>query len=386
MSLGLGLSLPAQDTPRAGGLLASVLGIYGAREGEVFDVANAVAFGRIWEDTARTIPAVVNGVVGSQRGELGRYYRTQATTANKLILRGSPAGATLIANGDFASDTIWAKGAGWAIAAGVATATASSAALSQAAAITAGRVYRITYTVSGFSAGTVTAQLTGGTTVAGTTRNANGTYEQRLTALAGNNTLEVLGAGFSGSVDDVTVFDVSAGQVIAPYWLESDGTKWMGYTMSSPLLDELKIVGVRYTDVSGAFKSPLSTLIGDNVGGQSALDRRVSGEAQYAFRVTGTNAFAVGGMLGAGVDHVQDGRWSSALNEAIAGVNGALAASQTGVKIGTNTVVTVMARAGGSNGVIGRLYCDAEFGGYPTPSELLTFRQWAASRSGAILV
>ena len=81
-----------------------------------------------------------------------------------------------VTNGDFASGASWTTGAGWAIAAGTANATASSAGLTQSITFSPGRSYTVVFTLSGFAAGTVTPRFTGGTTVTGTARSANGTY------------------------------------------------------------------------------------------------------------------------------------------------------------------------------------------------------------------
>lgn len=103
-------------------------------------------------------------------------------------------------NGGFGSDTAWTKGTGWSIAAGVATAAAASSALSQAQSLVSGRFYRVLFTVSGFSGGTVTPSL-GGT--AGTARGADGTYSEIIQAAG--VTFALTGAGFSGSIDNVSV-------------------------------------------------------------------------------------------------------------------------------------------------------------------------------------
>ncbi len=112
--------------------------------------------------------------------------------------------AEYVTNGAFASDTGWTKGTGWTIAAGVATATgAISTALSQTAAITliAGYTYTITFTVSGFAAGTVTPSI-GGT--AGTPRGSDATFTETIVA-GSTQILAFTGAGFTGNIDNVSV-------------------------------------------------------------------------------------------------------------------------------------------------------------------------------------
>ena len=106
-------------------------------------------------------------------------------------------------NGTFTSDTGWTKGTGWTIAAGVADATgAISTALSQTAAITliAGYTYTITYDVTR-SAGTVTPSI-GGT--AGTARSSTATFTETIVA-GSTQLLAFTGAGFTGTIDNVTV-------------------------------------------------------------------------------------------------------------------------------------------------------------------------------------
>lgn len=112
--------------------------------------------------------------------------------------------AEYVTNGAFASDTGWTKGIGWTIAAGVATATgAISTSLSQTTAITliAGYTYTITYTVTAYTAGTITANI-GGT--AATARSSAATFKETVVAGA-TQVLSFDTAGFTGSIDNVTI-------------------------------------------------------------------------------------------------------------------------------------------------------------------------------------
>lgn len=111
--------------------------------------------------------------------------------------------AEYVTNGTFASDTGWTKGTGWTIAAGVATATgAISTALSQPAAIALipGYTYTVTYAATR-SAGSVTVSI-GGT--AGTARSSSATFTEAIVA-GSDGTITFTGAGFTGTLDNVTV-------------------------------------------------------------------------------------------------------------------------------------------------------------------------------------
>lgn len=120
-----------------------------------------------------------------------------------------------VANGTFATDTIWTKGAGWTIAAGVATATgAISTAISQASTVTVlqGQAYIVTMTIT-LSAGGLIPSI-GGTN--GTERTSSGTYVETIIA-GSTQTIAFTGNAFTGTLDTVTVTPaVSKGYQIQP--------------------------------------------------------------------------------------------------------------------------------------------------------------------------
>jgi hypothetical protein len=138
---------------------------------------------------------------------------TAVEQAVGLILdrrEGRGLGTELVTNNTFATDTGWTKGTDWTIGSGVATkAPGTAAVLSQAISLTAGFTYRLVYTITR-SAGAITPQFTGGSTVAGTARSAAGTFVEVLTAVTDNTTLEFSAdASFAGTVDNVYVKRVS---------------------------------------------------------------------------------------------------------------------------------------------------------------------------------
>ena len=132
--------------------------------------------------------------------------------ARRPLLAGDGLGAELITNGGFDTDTVWTKGAGWSIAVGKGfrIPDASSSAISQSVAFVAGRTYRVTFTVSGYAAGLVAPQFTGGTTRSGSSRTANGTYTEDLLANTGNATFRI----FASSVTDAQIDNVSIREVL----------------------------------------------------------------------------------------------------------------------------------------------------------------------------
>lgn len=138
---------------------------------------------------------------------------TQAMAGSRPRWLGIPRtlGAENATNGRFTSDTGWTKGTGWTIASGKASKVAGTGSvLSQSATLTAGQAYMVFYSVEA-TAGTVTPQFTGGTTVSGTARSATGSYSELMVAVTGNTTFAFSGdVAFAGAVKLLSIKPVSA--------------------------------------------------------------------------------------------------------------------------------------------------------------------------------
>jgi hypothetical protein len=128
--------------------------------------------------------------------------------------------ADAVSNGGFGSDTVWTKGTGWSIAAGVASCDGTQVAdtdLTQDITSTDGESYEVTYTVSNYTAGNVTAVVGDNE---GTDRSANGTYVETIISGAGSD-IDIRGdLDFVGDIDDVVVkplvgfyYEINAGFV-----------------------------------------------------------------------------------------------------------------------------------------------------------------------------
>lgn len=143
-----------------------------------------------------------------------------APSASYGHIHGDATRTNLLSNGDFASDTVWTKGAGWTIAAGKAThvgPTASS--LSQSQSPVTGDFYRLQFTVSGRTVNSVQPRFAGGTTATGVSRSANGTFSDRIQAATGNTLFAFLGGTtFDGSVDDAVLYQETASCVPQGDW------------------------------------------------------------------------------------------------------------------------------------------------------------------------
>lgn len=113
----------------------------------------------------------------------------------------------LLANGAFASDTLWTKGTGWTIAAGIASSSAAQTADSDltqtpSTALVEGQSYRVTFTVSGRTVGSI-APVIGDTE--GTDRSGNGTYIEDIIAGSGADIDFRADVDFDGDIDNASV-------------------------------------------------------------------------------------------------------------------------------------------------------------------------------------
>jgi hypothetical protein len=118
-------------------------------------------------------------------------------------------GADLIANGDFAADTSWTKQTGWTISGGTANGAATTGAIYQGlSASTISTAYKLTYTISGLTAGSVRISLRASVT---TTQTTNGTFTEVFTSGTSGDANFYIDAiaSFTGSIDNVSLIEVT---------------------------------------------------------------------------------------------------------------------------------------------------------------------------------
>jgi hypothetical protein len=119
-------------------------------------------------------------------------------------------GPELAANGGFDTSDGWSLGAGWVISGGVATATAATSgnAVFRASPdnCPSGKIYRVAFTVSGYSAGALCGRVGG---VNGPNVTANGSYVQTITSNGSSVNLAVITTvTFTGTVDNISVREI----------------------------------------------------------------------------------------------------------------------------------------------------------------------------------
>jgi hypothetical protein len=165
--------------------------------------------GGSWVSTAGTI---VNGDTVAVRGTASASL---LTTTNVVLTIGGGSGSysittansnELVSNGGFDTDTVWTK-TNTTIAGGVGVFSAANFGnVRQTISMTAGKTYRVRFTVASYTAGGVRIRLFGSANTDGTNRTAAGTYTEDLVAPASPTSFRVIG---STSSDTLTVDNVS---------------------------------------------------------------------------------------------------------------------------------------------------------------------------------
>lgn len=121
--------------------------------------------------------------------------------------KGLMLGNELIVNGDFNTDTSWVKNLGVTISSGSVNinTTATSYAIAQSPSLPAGKLYKVTYTVSSYVSGGIRC-IVGG--MAGVVNNTVGTFTEYV-ASSGSSTIQLATAGgFIGSVSNFSVKEI----------------------------------------------------------------------------------------------------------------------------------------------------------------------------------
>lgn len=110
-------------------------------------------------------------------------------------------GSNVVVNGTFTGNANnWTLGAGWAYTANTVQSTGDGT-LSQTVSVSASQIWRISYDIPTYLAGTVTVSI-GGTN--GTARSSSGTHTEDITASGAGNLIFTPAVGANFTLDNVT--------------------------------------------------------------------------------------------------------------------------------------------------------------------------------------
>lgn len=152
-------------------------------------------------------------------------------------------GSDLVTNGTFDDASAWTLGAGWAIGSGTLNRTPGSATNAfQTVAITAGRAYRVEFTISARTAGGVSCFL-GGDNISGSLT-ANTTHSFDVAAGSSDSLILFRDDGvFDGSIDAVSVRELTHYSIGDQVWY--NGHVWQ--SLSNDNYDNTPVEGANWT-------------------------------------------------------------------------------------------------------------------------------------------
>jgi hypothetical protein len=218
---------------------------------------------------------------------------TTTTSGANLIIKNSqePSRDTVVATQTFAADTTnWTRGAGWAFNGTQAVATAATGNLTYTPSltITSGNAYEITYTVTGYSAGTLTVAL-GNVSLALPTHNATANVIL-LTPTSATGGFRFTTSTFTGNVDNVSIVEISN---VAPIIFagQDDGSTTLYNSLRMPNSTSLMYGGGgRYTTGTNNVANGTNTLQSNTTG----FNNLANGTSALQSNTTGTNNVANG--------------------------------------------------------------------------------------------
>jgi hypothetical protein len=151
---------------------------------------------------------LINGALEGIIAGTNEFTRDLLLAHNLIIDTRRASRTDVVVNGTFASDASWDKGTGWTISGGNASKSAGTGSdLDQNTILTNAETFRIIYTVSGRTAGTITAKCGSGTS--GTARSTNATFSEDLLCAGSTDLIFTADSSFDGDIDDVIAFKIT---------------------------------------------------------------------------------------------------------------------------------------------------------------------------------
>ena len=148
-----------------------------------------------------------------QNGDFSQLGSEEVTNGNF-----SQQGSQLVTNGDFATDTNWIKGTGWSISGGSLNASnVNGISTTQGGYTFLGKIFKVSYTISDYSQGSVQIYLGGSQSTS--LKSENGTHTETISVSSGNTVLYIYGiSNFTGSIDNVSVVEVGQDWIFGTGW------------------------------------------------------------------------------------------------------------------------------------------------------------------------
>ena len=201
---------------------------------------------------------------------------------NGLIQTVGYFGSELVTNGDFDGNaTGWTLGAGVTYGSNNIVFTSSSSNTSSTIpSVVIGTTYLVIFSISNYTAGTIRSNISG--TVNGSEHSGNGTKTDYITANATGGTIYITSTGFTGSIDNVSVKEVTGDQPRLNYDISN------GVVQSCPSL-LLEPASTNLITYSEAFDNAYWTKSGSSVA--SGFTSPSGDLSAFKFAEDGTNSY-----------------------------------------------------------------------------------------------
>lgn len=229
------VTIGADDAPIPAALVGDAITVTTLLGGALIQAATGADEATVQVQVYRSTSAVLD----RETDAVGAPYAVSPMQSYSFAL-GDTTRTNLASGGAMNTPGDWTlTGAGWTISGGVATHAAGAVgAIGHVIPITSGKWYRLGFTVSGRSAGTLQPRLLGGTTRNGTLVSANGTRRDRIQAVTGNVQVNFYAdSAFNGSLDNVVAY-LETTACLAPgthyIWLEPQNADGVPGPLSGP--------------------------------------------------------------------------------------------------------------------------------------------------------
>lgn len=176
---------------------------------ETSSYVNEISLGEPWYTTTYSGTSKSNTAIVNINGSILNIKNTNyfQQTGARIKFPPAPIATNLVTNGTFDTDTGWAKDAGWSISGGTLNGSATSNFAYQNPATTEiGQKVIVSFEITSITAGSVAISLSNGA-VESPQYDAVGVY-QYTGEITATGTWYFRGAGFTGSIDNVSVIDL----------------------------------------------------------------------------------------------------------------------------------------------------------------------------------
>jgi hypothetical protein len=313
------------------------------------DVANVTGLIR-FEENVTTPRASLAAYISST-------YNTGYVVGHNLLATLSDtdttnAGAEIVTNGDFATDSGWTKGGGWTISGGKAThdSTTGNRYLTQGGILTAGKQYVLTFTISNYTSGTL--RIYGSTTQPIDITEGNATYTIPFIATGDGdvNFQSSVSGAFIGSIDNVSC---KLAEQDHSYY--GNGLQVFGTVTKTAVATGAELVAYSGFSSSNALQTSYSSSYAVGTEFSASMWLKGGGDSQTPFAVESTNSSDSDSTI---LVHTHPNGfyfYTRGANDASWGATGAASIQSTNVGLSDWHMVTISQDAAGR-----KLYIDGK--------------------------